>query len=116
MTSTADTSHREAQIGPLVRSRVLVVCLVVGRPDLSENTRVKPRLPQSAVLHHERYDAAGHADDVAGYEERIGEFYAIEGLAHSWVERVLARLSGPEALTGRHRLRSALEDQGFPLR
>ncbi|WP_028050275.1 nitroreductase family protein [Cellulomonas sp. URHD0024] len=90
--------------------------LVVGRPDLSENTRVKPRLPQSAVLHHEVYDDAEHADAVAGYEERIGDFYAAEGLSHSWVERLLARLSGPEALNGRDQLRSALEAQGFELR
>lgn len=90
--------------------------LVVGRPDLSENTRVKPRLPQSAVLHHEVYDDADHADAVAGYEERIGEFYALEGLSHSWTDRLLARLSGPAALNGRDQLRSALEAQGFRLR
>ena len=90
--------------------------LVVGRPDLSENTRVKPRLPQSAVLHHEIYDDAEHADAVAAYEGRIGEFYAEEGLYHSWIERVLARLSGPAALNGRDQLRSALQAQGFGLR
>ena len=39
-----------------------------------------------------------------------------EGLSHSWVERVLARLSGPAALNGRDQLRSHLEAQGFPLR
>jgi nitroreductase len=90
--------------------------LVVGRPDLSENARVKPRLPQSAVLHHETYDDAEHADAVAAYEGRIGDFYAEEGLSHSWVERVLARLSGPAALNGRDQLRAALQAQGFELR
>jgi hypothetical protein len=32
--------------------------LAVGEPDPAENAAVKPRLPQAAVLHHERYDAA----------------------------------------------------------
>lgn len=90
--------------------------LVVGHPDPSENTRVKPRLPQSAVLHRETYDDAEHADAVAAYEGRIGDFYAEEGLSHSWVERVLARLSGPAALNGRDQLRSELRAQGFELR
>lgn len=89
--------------------------LVVGHPDPAEGTRVKPRLPQSAVLHHETYDERAH-DAVDDYERRIGSFYADEGLAHSWVERLLARLSGPHALNGRDRLREHLETRGFPLR
>ncbi len=90
--------------------------LVVGHPDPAEGARVKPRLPQSAVLHHETYDDGVHHAAVDGYEKTIGEFYAHEGLAHSWVERILARLSGPRALNGRDRLRDALEAQGFELR
>lgn len=90
--------------------------LVVGHPDPVEAARIKPRLPQHAVLHHERYDARVQLPAVEEYERRIGEFYAAEGLEHSWVERVLARLAGPGALNGRHRLRDALESQGFELR
>lgn len=89
--------------------------LVVGHPDPAEATRVKSRLPQSAVLHHEVYDESAH-DAVEDYERRIGAFYADEGLAHSWVERLLARLSGPHALNSRDRLREHLHDRGFPLR
>lgn len=92
-----------------------VVGLVVGTPDPSEDARVKPRLPQPAVLHEETYDAAGQGVHVAEYETRIAEFYAEQNLAHSWSERVLGRLGSAAALNGRDRLREQLTAHGFPL-
>ncbi|MET8794864.1 nitroreductase family protein [Nocardia sp. NPDC004568] len=91
-----------------------LVRLVVGRPDPAENARVKPRLPQAAVLHEETYTPAGLAD-IDDYEQRIAQFYAEQDLAHSWIDRVLARLGTAEALEGRDRLRESLAAQGFPL-
>ncbi|WP_328395653.1 NADPH-dependent oxidoreductase [Nocardia sp. NBC_00416] len=92
-----------------------VVGLVVGRPDPAENARVKPRLPRAAVLHEESYgtDQRAHLD---AYEERIAQFYAEQDLAHSWSDRVLARLASAASLKGRDRLRESLAAQGFPLR
>ncbi|MGI5220749.1 NADPH-dependent oxidoreductase [Nocardia sp. CA-290969] len=92
-----------------------VAGLVVGYPDPAENARVKPRLPQAAVLHEETYRPA-HRDDLDRYEQRIAQFYAEQGLEHSWTQRVLARLASAEALKGRDRLRESLTAQGFPLR
>ncbi|MGV9680004.1 NADPH-dependent oxidoreductase [Nocardia sp. NPDC003482] len=93
-----------------------VVGLVVGTPDPTEDTRVKPRLPQEAVLHHETYDAAGQTEYAARYETRLADFYAEQNLPHSWIDRVLTRLGSTAALKGRHRLREHLAAQGFPLR
>ncbi|MEV0293740.1 NADPH-dependent oxidoreductase [Nocardia sp. NPDC050710] len=90
--------------------------LVVGHPDPAEDTRVKPRLPQQAVLHHETYDLVTQRAHVDEYEQRIAEFYAEQKLSHSWSERVLARLASEESLNGRHRLREALANHGFRLR
>ncbi|WP_327140708.1 NADPH-dependent oxidoreductase [Nocardia sp. NBC_01327] len=92
-----------------------VVGLVVGTPDPSEDARVKPRLPQAAVLHEETYDASGQSAHVAEYETRIAEFYAEQQLDHSWTDRVLSRLGSAAALKGRDRLRDQLTAQGFPL-
>ncbi|MEU2254755.1 NADPH-dependent oxidoreductase [Nocardia xishanensis] len=89
--------------------------LVVGHPDPAEPTTVKPRLPQSAVLHHETYELAAQREHVARYEDRIAEFYAEQGLEHSWTERVLNRLASAQSLNGRDRLREALAGHGFPL-
>lgn len=93
-----------------------VVGLVVGRPDPAEGARVKPRLPQAAVLHEETYSAAGQREQLSEYEHRIAQFYAEQDLAHSWSERVLARLASAESLKGRDRLRESLAARGFPLR
>lgn len=93
-----------------------VVGLLVGTPDLAEEARVKPRLPQAAVLHQETYDASVQRAYVAEYETRIAEFYAEQNLEHSWIDRVLARLGSVAALNGRDRLRDQLTAQGFPLR
>ncbi|MFE3544701.1 NADPH-dependent oxidoreductase [Nocardia sp. NPDC059177] len=90
--------------------------LVVGHPDPTEGTRVKPRLPRAAVLHRESYDLAVQRAAVADYEQRIGELYRDQGLPFSWIERVLARLASAASLNGRDRLREHLTARGFGLR
>ncbi|MBF6210271.1 NADPH-dependent oxidoreductase [Nocardia puris] len=104
-----------AEIG-LPPSVFAVFGLVVGHPDPAEEAKVKPRLPQAAVLHHETYDLPAQREHVADYETRIADFYAEQNLAHSWTERVLARLASPRSLNGRDRLRESLATLGFPLR
>ncbi|MGF0315703.1 hypothetical protein [Nocardia fluminea] len=90
--------------------------LVVGHPDPAEGTKVKPRLPQTAVLHHETYDLSAQREPVAEYEQRIGEIYTDQGLPFSWTERTLARLASAASLNRRHRLRESLAARGFQLR
>ncbi|MET7771802.1 NADPH-dependent oxidoreductase [Nocardia sp. NPDC005366] len=90
--------------------------LVVGHPDPAEDARVKPRLPQRAVLHHETYDLEAQREHVAEYEGRIAQFYAEQRLSHSWTDRVLTRLASAASLNGRHTLRESLFEQGFRLR
>lgn len=90
--------------------------LAVGYPDPERLARIKPRLSQSAVVHHGRYRAQTQLPAVYEYEETIGTFYAGEGLAHSWVERVLARLGSAAGLGGRDRIRESLRIRGFELR
>ncbi|MGA6206829.1 hypothetical protein ACPESR_19000 [Nocardia testacea] len=53
--------------------------------------------------------------DIDDYEQRIAQFYAEQDLAHSWIDRVLARLGSAKALKGRDRLRESLAARGFPL-
>ncbi|WP_067710809.1 NADPH-dependent oxidoreductase [Nocardia yamanashiensis] len=93
-----------------------VAGLVVGVPDPAEDARVKPRLPQAAVLHEETYDPAGQLAHIADYETRIVTFFAEQNLTRSWIDQTLARLASAESLNGRHRLREQLTAHGFPLR
>lgn len=88
--------------------------LAVGVPDPTEAADVKPRLPQSAVLHHERYDAE-HADaGIPAYDDALAAYNARFDLAGGWTSRVLTRLQGPESMAGRHVLRQVLEGRGLP--
>ena len=89
-----------------------VVGLAVGRPDPAEQAGVKPRLPQSVVLHHEQYDA-DDATAIEAYDERAAAYNASYGLTGAWRERVLARLAGPQSMVGRQAMRSWLEQRGL---
>lgn len=90
--------------------------LTVGYPDPAVRTGVKPRLAASVVLHREHY-AAPAADDVAAYDERLQAFQADQGMTRQpWSVQASNRVRGPEALSGRDRLREALDALGFDLR
>ncbi|WP_249412273.1 NtaA/DmoA family FMN-dependent monooxygenase [Micromonospora endophytica] len=104
-----------AELG-LPRHAVATFGLAIGAPDPSEPAGVKPRLPLDAVLHRERYDVDAADAHHATYDERLGAYQSRYGLSGTWTERVLARLSGPESMAGRHRLREALEGLGLPSR
>ena len=53
---------------------------------------VKPRLPQSIVLHHERYDPAPEAKERLAYDAEMSNFSARHELqAATWTQRVLNR-------------------------
>ena len=95
-----------------------VVGLCIGYADEAANTfLVKPRLPQSAVLHRERYDAAAEPEGRASYDRALERFSAAtERTRYSWTERVLSRMGRVAALAGRDRLRAVLVGLGFPLR
>jgi nitroreductase len=90
--------------------------LAVGEPDPTEEAGIKPRLPQAAVLHSEVYDADAADAHIEVYDKRLTQYNSRYGLPGAWSDRVLARLRGPESLSGRHVLRAALERLGLPSR
>lgn len=91
--------------------------LVVGWPDPAVATAVKPRLPQAAVLHQERYGLEPQRAAVARYDETSRGFQRSQGQAPTgWVAQILARSRSAAALNGRDRLREALNALGFKLR
>lgn len=54
--------------------------LCVGYQSPDRPAKVKPRLPQQIVLHHETYSAAAVERVLADYDERLGAFYQREGM------------------------------------
>lgn len=80
---------------------------------------VKPRLPQSVVLHSERYrPVAAQMEGVAAYNQAMAAFYASQGMnvRGTWAVHSSRRVADDAALTGRDRLAEALRGMGFPLK
>lgn len=92
-----------------------VVGLAVGVPDPEESAGIKPRLPQSVVLHHETYDA-DDADRIAEYDERAAAYNRSFGLSGAWSDRVRTRLAGVQSMVGREAMREWLEKRGLASR
>ncbi len=91
--------------------------LTVGYPDPAVETAVKPRLPQSLVLHREQYRVANESADIARYDAALTAFSERVGIGSvGWISRMLSRVGTPASLSGRHRMKEALRGMGFPLR
>ena len=93
-------------------------CRPLSRPQLPlPSAAVKPRLPQRAVLSHERHAAGDTVGHVKHYDATMQSFYASQGMpAVRWSDHSLARLRDPAQLRGRHRLVEALAAQRIGLR
>jgi nitroreductase len=90
--------------------------LSLGVPDPDEQAGIKPRLPQTAVLHHEYYNAEAADVEIPLYDERLSAYNAQYGMPGNWSSRILSRLASADTMHGRHRLREQLERLGFPSR
>lgn len=90
--------------------------MCVGYADLEQPAQVKPRLPQSAVLHREQYGTPDEAVLLQRYDGILRAFNEGQGRPQGWIDPTLSRVAGPESLLGRDRLRTALELLGFPMR
>ena len=91
--------------------------LCVGYADPKAKNEVKPRLPQSTVLHHERYDAAPETKDRPAYDAEMSKFSARNEMqATTWTQRVLNRMGPIKSMNGRETIRAALARLGFEIR
>lgn len=91
--------------------------LTVGFPDPAQRADVKPRLPQSTVLHREQYGDGARGLDLASYNGALRSFQAEQAMpAIDWTDQVRNRIGTLEALKGRHVLASVARKLGFPLK
>jgi nitroreductase len=103
-----------AELIGLPQGCAVVFGLCVGHA-IENAARIKPRLPQEAVLHHGRYDLTVQDEAIDRYNAAMADFYVREGMdvKGSWARHSLKRISGPESLSGRHTLMQALRRLGF---
>lgn len=92
--------------------------MCVGYPDPDKAAAIKPRLPQQAVLHRETYKLASQEEAIARYNEVMKAFYTSQqmNVPGDWSEHSSQRVATAGSLSGRDRLREALNNLGFPLR
>jgi nitroreductase len=92
--------------------------MAVGVPDPAAPTGVKPRLGQAAVLHREQYQwGEAQLEAIQTLDDKFRDFQKEQGLPdQGWVRQVLSRVRGPDAMSGRARLREALEALGVGLK
>ena len=96
--------------------------MTLGVP--AQPPRPRPRLPVRAVLHHERYSAAGQDEVLRDYDQTMiatgiydGRQVPVPGHpetleAYGWTEHTARRVSRPARVD----LKAVLEEQGFLLR
>jgi nitroreductase len=95
----------------------VVFGLVVGHGDPERAPGIKPRLPQSVVLHRESYGLESQREAIARYDETARAFQQDHGQEPvGWRALVIGRGRNAAALNGRDRLKAALRGLGFPLR
>jgi len=91
--------------------------MCVGYPLPTVTNEVKPRLPQSAILFRDRYDASGESAARAAYDARMAAFSQRHDMTQdTWTKRVIGRMGKLSAMSGRDKLVSILNGMGFPLR
>ena len=106
-----------AKVFNLPKQAFVVFGLCVGYATETGAGEVKPRLPQAAVLHRERYDDSNADAERRAHDEEMVRFSARHELqAGTWTQRVLNRLGPLKSMNGRERMRQALARLGFEIR
>ena len=91
--------------------------LTVGIPDPTLPASVKPRLPQAAIVHRERYGESAPAVELGGYDQALKGFQAEQAMAEiGWTEQVTNRIGTVQSLKGRHVLKDVVRKLGFALK
>ncbi|ENO83699.1 nitroreductase family protein, partial [Thauera linaloolentis] len=113
-----DQPEKVAELLALPQGVVAVFGMCVGHPDPARPAAVKPRLPQSVVLHHEKYSLAAQEPGIEAYNAAMAHFYDAQRMnVHgTWAVHSAKRIAGPQTLSGRDRLVEALRERGFKLR
>jgi nitroreductase len=92
--------------------------MAVGYPKTEDTSEIKPRLPQSDVLHRETYATESRGEWIAHYNETMQAFYEAQGMnvQGDWARHSAKRVATVESLNGRHVLREVLEERDFGLK
>lgn len=109
--------ERVAQLLQLPPGCMCVFGLCIGYAADGVTNAVKARLPQAAILHHETYDAGKEQALRKTYDAELARYSKQHEMAqYTWTERVINRVGQLKAMSGRDKIKAAIERLGFPLR
>ncbi|MDR2015881.1 MAG: nitroreductase family protein [Azoarcus sp.] len=116
--SMRDKPQEVADLLDLPPKTVAVFGMCVGTPDPARPASIKPRLPQSVVLHHERYSLGAQEPGIESYNAAMVRFYEQQkmNVRGTWAVHSSKRIAGTEALSGRDKLVNYLNVRGFALK
>lgn len=88
--------------------------LVVGWPDPCRPGGIRPRLPQSSVLHYNTYDIGRSREGVDPYEALYQSFRFKHSMKEkTWKQAVQYAVGDTSYMDGRENLRGTLGERGF---
>lgn len=106
-----------AELLKLPKGTMAVFGLCVGYADPKAEAEVKPRLPQSVVLHRETYGSEDEQTKRAAYDAEMSAFSSRNDMADdNWTQRVIKRMQTLAAMNGRDKLSEIVKALGFPIR
>jgi nitroreductase len=109
--------ERVAKLLGLPKQSFVVFGLCVGYPTEQAAGEVKPRLPQSIIVHQDAYDGRNTNTERQTYDGEMAKFAARHEMqAATWTQRVLNRLGPIKSMNGREKMRAALASLGFEVR
>lgn len=112
-----NNAARVAELLHLPSGAFAVFGMCVGYPKPGAPSEVKPRLPQSIVLHRENYKVGDEKALRTLYDQRMGVFSKRNDMAmQTWTQRVVQRLAKLSGMSGRQHLKDTLVKLGFPLK
>lgn len=91
--------------------------MAVGRPDSARTSAPRPRMPQSAVLHHNGYQKDRFRQYLDGYEVAYGQFRQEQNMRpRTWQDTARDAATNMQYMGGREKLRDMVTNRGFSLR
>ena len=109
--------QRVAEMLKLPQGVVGVFGHCIGYAKPTAKTEVKPRLPQSVILHHNTYDPGNETQNRENYDQVLLDFSKRnEMAAGTWTDRLMDRAAKLKGMSGRHQMVGWLRSLGFPLK
>ena len=91
--------------------------MVVGKPDSTRASSIRPRPAQPVVLHYNQYDRGRYRDYLDGFEEAFLDFRTTQNMKpRTWQEAVCESATSMDYMGGREHLRETVQQRGFKLK